>query len=87
MAGAGVVLILFSAAGLTALRAKRKEFALSLAFIAISPLLVGLLMFSRFDLWATALAVGGLSALLAGRDRTGGGSSELRSPRSSGRRS
>ena len=72
MAGAGVVLILFSAAGLTALRAKRKEFALSLAFIAISPLLVGLLMFSRFDLWATALAVGGLSALLAGRDRTGG---------------
>jgi uncharacterized membrane protein len=72
MAGAGVALILFSAVGLTALRARRKEFALALGFIAISPLLVGLLMFSRFDLWPTALAVGGLSALLAGRDRTGG---------------
>ena len=72
MAGAGVVLILFSAAALTALGARRKELALALGFIAISPLLVGLLMFSRFDLWPTALAVGGLSALLAGRDRTGG---------------
>ena len=72
MAGAGVALILFSAVGLTALRARRKEFGLALGFIAISPLLVGLLMFSRFDLWPTALAVGGLSALLAGRDRTGG---------------
>ena len=72
MAGAGVVLILFSAVGLTALRARRKEFSLALGFIAISPLLLGLLMFSRFDLWPTALAVGGLSLLLAGRDRAGG---------------
>jgi hypothetical protein len=72
MAGAGVALILFSAVGLAALRVRTKEFAAALGFIAISPLLVGLLMFSRFDLWPTALAVGGLSALLAGRDRTGG---------------
>ncbi|HEY2311159.1 MAG TPA: glycosyltransferase 87 family protein [Gaiellaceae bacterium] len=72
MAGAGVALLVFAAFGLTALRAERKQFALALGFIALSPLLVGLLMFSRFDLWPTALAVGGLSALLAGRDRTGG---------------
>ena len=72
MAGAGVALILFTAWGLTALRARRREFAVALGFIAISPLLVGLLMFSRFDLWPTALAVSGLSALLAGRDKTGG---------------
>ena len=69
---AGVILILFSAAGLAALRVRTAHFAAALGFIAVSPLLVGLLMFSRFDLWPTALAVGGLSALLAGRDRTGG---------------
>jgi hypothetical protein len=72
MAAAGVALILFSAVGLAALRARKEQFAAALGLIAISPLLVGLLMFSRFDLWPTALAVGGLSALLAGRDKTGG---------------
>jgi hypothetical protein len=72
MAGAGVVLILFAAAGLAALRARPAHFAAALGFIAVSPLLLGYLMSSRFDLWPTALAIGGLSALLAGRDRTGG---------------
>lgn len=72
MAGAGVVLILFAAAGLAALRARPAHFAAALGFIAVSPLLVGYLMSSRFDLWPTALAIGGLTALLAGRDRTGG---------------
>lgn len=72
MAGAGILLILFAAGALTALRARPAHFAAALGFMAVSPLLLGELMFSRFDLWPTALAIGALSALLAGRDRTGG---------------
>lgn len=72
MAGAGVVLILFAAAALAALRVQADHFAAALGFIAVSPLLLGELMFSRFDLWPTALAIGGLSALLTGRDKTSG---------------
>jgi uncharacterized membrane protein len=72
MAGAGVALILFAAAALVALRAKASHFASALGFMAVSPLLLGYLTFSRFDLWPTALAIGAVSALLAGRDRTGG---------------
>lgn len=71
MAGAGVVLILFAAAALATLRVRTAHFAAALGFIAVTPLLLGELTFSRFDLWPTALAIGGLSALLAGRDKTG----------------
>jgi uncharacterized membrane protein len=72
MAGAGVFLILFAAAALAALRARPAHFVAALGFMSVTPLLLGTLMFSRFDLWPTALAIGGFSALLAGRDRTGG---------------
>jgi hypothetical protein len=40
---------------------------------ATAPLLVGALLLTRFDLYPTALAVGALAALLAGRDRLGAG--------------
>jgi Glycosyltransferase family 87 len=72
MAGAGVVAILFAALGLAALGTRDDHFAAALGFMAISPLLLGDLTFARFDLWPTALAIGGLSAMLAGRRRTGG---------------
>ncbi|MGZ4333256.1 MAG: glycosyltransferase 87 family protein [Gaiellaceae bacterium] len=72
MAGAGVVLILFTALALTALRARPAHFAAALGFVAISPLLLGNVMLARFDLWVAALAIGGLAAMLAGRDRVGG---------------
>lgn len=40
-------------------------------FVALSPLLVGSLVLSRFDLWPALLATGALAALLAGRHRLG----------------
>jgi hypothetical protein len=42
-------------------------------FVAVSPLLVGSLIFSRFDLWPALLATGALAALVTSRDRLGWG--------------
>lgn len=42
-------------------------------FVALSPLLVGSLILSRFDLWPALLATGALAALVTGRDRLGWG--------------
>jgi uncharacterized membrane protein len=72
MAGAGVVLILMTALALAALRAGRAHFAAALGFIAVSPLLLGSVMLARFDLWVAALGIGGLAAMLTGRERTAG---------------
>jgi Glycosyltransferase family 87 len=72
MAGAGVVLILLTALALSGLGAGREHFTVALGFIAISPLLLGGLMPTHFDLWVTALAIGGLAALIVGRNRPAG---------------
>jgi hypothetical protein len=40
-------------------------------FVAVTPLLLGSVMLSRFDLWPAALALGALALLLAGRFRLG----------------
>jgi Glycosyltransferase family 87 len=72
MEGAGVVLILLAAVALAGLRARLAHFVGALGFMAISPALLGDLMLARYDLWVTALAIGGLGAMLAGRERTGG---------------
>jgi hypothetical protein len=45
----------------------------SVAFVAVSPLLVGSFAFSRFDFWPAALLTGALAALLADRHRLGWG--------------
>ncbi|MFN2628600.1 MAG: glycosyltransferase 87 family protein, partial [Gaiellaceae bacterium] len=45
--------------------------ASALALVAVSPLLLGSIVLSRFDLWPAALTVGALAALLSGRDRLG----------------
>jgi len=72
MAGAGTVLILFAALALSLLGARGEHFTAALGFVAVSPLLLGNLMLTHFDLWVTALAIGGLTALLAGRNKSGG---------------
>jgi hypothetical protein len=40
-------------------------------FVAVTPLLLGSVVLSRFDLWPAALALGALALLLAGRFRLG----------------
>jgi hypothetical protein len=72
MAGAGVAMVLLAAAGLATLRAPPVRFTAALLLVAVSPLLLGNVMLSRFDLWASALTVGAVAALAARRDRLGG---------------
>jgi hypothetical protein len=45
----------------------------ALGFAALSPLLLGSVVLSRFDLWPAAVTAGALAALVAGRDRLGSG--------------
>jgi hypothetical protein len=44
----------------------------ALPFLAVSPLLIGNLVLSRYDFWPTLLVTGGLAALLHDRHRLGG---------------
>lgn len=71
MAGAGVLLTLFAAAALAALRAPPLRATLALALVAASPLLLGTVVLTRFDLWPAALTAAALAALLAGRNELG----------------
>jgi uncharacterized membrane protein len=43
----------------------------ALGFFALAPLVLGSVVIYRYDLWPAALAVGGLAAVLAGRNRAG----------------
>ncbi|HEY2542495.1 MAG TPA: glycosyltransferase 87 family protein [Gaiellaceae bacterium] len=61
MAGAGVLMLLLVALVASPLR---------VLLVAVSPLLLGNLMLSRFDLWVAALTVGALAALLRERRTT-----------------
>ncbi len=45
----------------------------AVAFVAISPLLIGSLVYSRFDFWPAALVAAALAALLGDRHRLGWG--------------
>ena len=71
MAGAGVLLTLFAAAALATLRAPPLRATLALALIAVSPLLLGTVVLTRFDLWPAALTAAVLAALFAGRNELG----------------
>ena len=71
MAGAGVLLILFTVAAVRALNATPLRAIGALALVAASPLLLGTVVLTRFDLWPAALTVAALAALLAGREELG----------------
>jgi hypothetical protein len=66
MAGCGVAMTLLVGLGLGALRTGLWRLAAALALVVVSPLLLGNVMLSRFDLWPAALTAGALAALLAG---------------------
>lgn len=70
MAGAGVLMTLLAALALAALRPPPLRAAVTLLLVGASPLLLGNLMLSRFDLWVAALTVGALAALLWERNTT-----------------
>jgi uncharacterized membrane protein len=70
MAGAGVLMTLLAALALAALRPTWPRAAATMLLVGGSPLLLGNLMLSRFDLWAAALTVGAVAALLWERRAT-----------------
>ena len=71
MAGAGVLLTLLTAAALMALGATPLRAAAGLLLVAASPLLLGTVVLTRFDLWVAALTAAALAALLLGREELG----------------
>jgi hypothetical protein len=56
---------------LRALHSSNERLAGALGFFALAPLVLGSVVIYRYDLWPAALAVGGLAAILAGRQRWG----------------
>jgi Glycosyltransferase family 87 len=70
MAGAGVLMTLLTALALAALDPSPPRAVAAMLVAGASPLLLGDLMLSRFDLWAAALTVGSVAALLWERRRT-----------------
>jgi Glycosyltransferase family 87 len=71
MALCGVGALLAMAVALRSLAASAERTAAALAFAALAPLVLGSVILYRYDLWPAALAVAGLAAVLAGRERLG----------------
>jgi Glycosyltransferase family 87 len=67
----GLALALAAAVALRTAGTDLRNAALALATIGLSPLLIGPLVLSRFDLWPSALTAIAVAALAAGRDRAG----------------
>ena len=63
IAGAGIVMVLLFAFALGGLEPTLPRALAALLLVAVSPLLLGNLMLSRFDLWVAALTVGAVGAL------------------------
>jgi len=73
MAACGVALVLFTAVALAGLRAPPPRVVVTLALVALFPLLLGSVVLTRFDLYPAALVAGAIAALVHGRDRLGSG--------------
>jgi hypothetical protein len=73
MGGFGAAIVLLTVGALLALRAEQARLAAVLAFAALWPLVLGPVFLTRFDLWPAMLALAGLTAFVAGRDRLGSG--------------
>ena len=71
MAECELLVILVAGVALFGVRAPPHRFAAALAFAALSPLLLGSVVLTRFDLLPAALTIGGLAALIHGRPRVG----------------
>jgi hypothetical protein len=71
MALCGMAAVAAVAAALSALAAGRRRLVAAPAFAALAPLALGSVVLSRYDLWPSALAVAGIAAVLAGRERAG----------------
>jgi len=67
----GLLAIAGVAIALSALGAEPDRLLAALGFVALAPLALGSVILTRFDLWAAALLVVGLAAVLADRRRTG----------------
>jgi hypothetical protein len=70
MAGAGVLMTLLAAVALAAVNPSLPRAAVAMLLVGASPLLLGNVMLSRFDLWVAALTVGAVAALLWEREAT-----------------
>ena len=71
MAAAGTAMVCAVAVALIGLRSTGRRFALVLAFVALTPLLAGSVVLTRFDLFPAALTAAVLAAFVHGRDRAG----------------
>jgi hypothetical protein len=71
MTACGVLMVLFVGLALAALGAGRWRTVLALGIPAATPLLLGPLVLTRFDLFPAALLAAAIAALVAGRDRLG----------------
>jgi uncharacterized membrane protein len=63
---AGLVLV---GSTLARVGAGRARLFAAAAFVGVTPLILGSVVLTRYDLWPAALVVGALAALVAGRDR------------------
>jgi uncharacterized membrane protein len=70
MAAAGVLMTLLATVALAALHPSPPRAVTAMLIVGASPLLLGNVMLSRFDLWAAALTVGAVAALLWERTTT-----------------
>ena len=71
MLGAGLATILFVWLTLRSLGATRTHTVLALTLLAVSPLLLGPVVLSRYDLWPAALTAAAMAAIVIGRPRIG----------------
>ena len=67
----GAALVLATAFALVALRAPPRKAYASIALVGATPLLLGSVVLTRFDLWPAALAAGALALVVSGRLRPG----------------